>query len=200
MRQQVLLCTGGIGSGKSFVVRALRELGAPAYDCDQAARTLYDRDPELLAAVVRLTGPDVLDASGRLDRAALADRIFRDRDLLLQVEALVHPAVLRDFAAWRAARPEPVVVLESAILLEKPIPPETYDYVLVVTAPEAVRVARVVARDGVTEAQVRRRMAAQWSDAERVARADFVLENDDRQPLLPALLLILEKIKEDGKN
>ena len=93
-----------------------------------------------------------------------------------------------------------MVVLESAILLEKPIPPETYDYVLVVTAPEAVRVARVVARDGVTETQVRRRMAAQWSDAERVARADFVLENDDRQPLLPALLQLLDKIKQDGKN
>ena len=71
---------------------------------------------------------------------------------------------------------------------------------LVVTAPEAVRVARVVARDGVTEAQVRRRMAAQWSDAERVARADFVLENDDRQPLLPALLQLLDKIKQNGKN
>ena len=91
-------------------------------------------------------------------------------------------------------------MLFRSILLEKPVPPEIYDYVLVVTAPEAVRVARVVARDGVTEAQVRRRMAAQWSDAERVARADFVLENDDRQPLLPALLQLLDKIKQDGKN
>ena len=200
MRQQVVLCTGGIGSGKSFVVRALRELGVPAYDCDQAAKTLYDRDPELLAAVVRLTDPGVLDASGRLDRATLAERIFRDGDLLRQVEALVHPAVLRDFAAWRAAQPEPVVVLESAILLEKPVPSGTYDYVLVVTAPEDVRVARVVARDGLAEVQVRRRMAAQWSDAQRVACADFVLENDDRHPLLPALIQLLEKIKEDGKN
>lgn len=200
MRQQVLLCTGGIGSGKSFVVRALRELGVPAYDCDQAAKTLYDRDPELLAAVVRLTGPGILDASGRLVRAALARRIFGDSDLLRQVEALVHPAVLRDFAAWRAARPEPVVVLESAILLEKPVPPGTYDAVLAVTAPEDVRIARVVARDGVAEADVRARMAAQWSDAQRAARADFILENDDRHPLLPALIQILEKLKEDGKN
>ena len=200
MRQQVLLCTGGIGSGKSFVVRALRELGVPAYDCDQAAKTLYDRDPELLAAVVRLTGPGILDASGRLVRSALAARIFGDSDLLRQVEALVHPAVLRDFAAWRAAQPEPVVVLESAILLEKPVPPGTYDYVLAVAAPEDVRIARVMVRDGVAEASVRGRMAAQWSDAQRAAHADFILENDDRHPLLPALIQILEKLKEDGKN
>ena len=200
MKRHVILCTGGIGSGKSVVVRTLNELGVPSYDCDRAAKELYDRDPELLADVVRLTDPGVLDASGRLDRAALAERIFRDGDLLRQVEELVHPAVVRDFTTWLAARPEPVAVIESAILLEKPQFNQMYDYVLVVTAPEEVRIARVMARDGVSEAQVRRRMALQWSDERRAACADFVLENDDRQAILPALLNMLEKISEDGKD
>lgn len=200
MRQRVLLCTGGIGSGKSVVVRALRALGFPSYDCDAAAKELYDRDRGLLAEVVALAGPGVLDEGGRLDRTALAARVFAEPGLLRQIEALVHPAVLRDFAAWRATQDAPWVVLESAILLEKPVPPGTYDRVLVVTAPESVRMARVIARDGVTEAQVRARMEAQWSDAQRVAKADDVLENDGRQALLPVLLPLIEKLKEDGKN
>lgn len=200
MKRHVILCTGGIGSGKSVVVRTLNELGVPSYDCDRSAKELYDRDPQLLADVVRITDPGVLDATGRLDRAALAERIFRDGDLLRKVEELVHPAVVRDFAAWLDARPEPVAVIESAILLEKPQFAPMYDSVLVVTAPEEVRIARVMARDGVSEAQVRRRMALQWSDERRIACADFVLENNDRQAILPALLNMLAKISEDGKN
>ncbi len=200
MKRRTILCTGGIGSGKSVVVRVFRELGIPSYDCDLAAKDLYDRDPVLLADVVRLVGSRVLDSEGRLDRSALAGRIFSDPQLLRELEALVHPAVLRDFARWRASRPEPLVVLESAILLEKPVPGGVYDYVLAVTAPEEVRVARVMARDGVTEAEVRRRMSLQWSDAQRAERADFVLENNDRPAILPAIMHIIEKLQEDGKD
>ena len=94
----------------------------------------------------------------------------------------------------------PLVLIESAILLEKPQFAGLYDYVVAVTAPEELRVARVVRRDGTDEVQVRRRMAAQWSDAERSAHADYILENNDRQALLPAIMAIIEKIKEDGKD
>lgn len=200
MTPRVLLCTGGIGSGKSVVVKAFHVLGVPSYDCDRVAKELYDRDPQLLAEVVDLVGRDVLDAEGHLDRSALARRIFADKALLAALEARVHPAVMRDFARWKAAQETPVVLLESAILLEKPQYAGMYDFVVVVTAPEAVRVARVIRRDGTDAAQVRRRMAAQWTDAARCAHADFVLENNDRQALLPAIMDILEKIKEDGKN
>ena len=200
MKQRVILCTGGIGSGKSVVVRALRELGCPSYDCDRAAKELYDRDPELLSGVVRLVGPEVLDAGGRLDRAALAARIFSDPALLEGVEALVHPAVLRDFAHWRAARKEPLVVLESAILLDRPVPPGVFDFVLLVTAPEAVRIARVMARDGISEAEVRRRMARQGNEAAWKGRSDLIVENDDRQAMLPVLMNMIEQLQENGKD
>ena len=202
MKRKVLLCTGGIGSGKSYVVQALNALGVPSYDCDEAAKELYDRDPALLADVVAVCGPAVLDTDGRLDREALAARIFPDAALLAAVEALVHPAVIRDFQRWADGLPVdvPLVVIESAILLEKPLPVRVYDSVLAVTAPESVRVARVMARSGMDEAQVRRRMAAQWSDEKRASRADFIVENDGRKPVLPVLLNILERINEDGKN
>lgn len=200
MNPRVILCTGGIGSGKSVVVKAFQTLGVPSYDCDRAAKELYDRDPQLLAEVVKLVGGDVLDAGGRLDRSALAAKIFADKSLLTALEACVHPAVIRDFEHWKQARESAVVLIESAILLEKPQFANLYDFVVVVTAPEEVRVARVIRRDGTDAAQVRRRMAAQWSDAARCAHADFILENNDRQALLPAILAILEKMKEDGKN
>lgn len=200
MNPRVILCTGGIGSGKSVVVKAFQTLGVPSYDCDRAAKELYDRDPQLLAEVVKLVGGDALDAGGRLDRSALAAKIFADKSLLTALEACVHPAVIRDFEHWKQARESAVVLIESAILLEKPQFANLYDFVVVVTAPEEVRVARVIRRDGTDAAQVRRRMAAQWSDAARCAHADFILENNDRQALLPAILAILEKMKEDGKN
>ena len=200
MKQKVLLCTGGIGSGKSFVIRAFNALGIPSYDCDAAAKELYDRDPDLLSGVVRLCGEDILDGEGQLDRAALAGRIFADPPLLGRVEALVHPAVIRDFRQWAEAQSAPLVILESAILLEKPLPGNLYDYVLAVTAPEEVRMERARRRDGLDEASIRRRMEAQWSDGQRAARADFVLDNDGRKPVLPGLLDIIERIKEDGKN
>lgn len=197
---RVILCTGGIGSGKSCVVRAFEVMGVPFYDCDAAAKDLYDRDPELLEEVVKLVGRGVIGEDGRLDRSALAGRIFADPALLASLESLVHPAVIRDFEKWKESREEPVVVIESAILLEKRLPGKVYDYVLAVTAPEDVRIRRVVLRDGTTEDKVRQRMAAQWSDGQRAACADFILENNDLQPMLPAIIEILEKIKEDGKD
>lgn len=196
----VLLCTGGIGSGKSVVVRLFQALDIPSYDCDRAAKELYDRDPQLLAEVAALCGEEVLDAEGRLDRAALARKIFGDAALLAALEDRVHPAVIRDFEKWKEEQESALVVIESAILLEKPRFAGLMDYTVVVTAPEAVRIARVMRRDGLSEAQVRQRMAAQWSDEARLARADFVLENDNRQPLLPAVLEIIDKIKRRWKR
>lgn len=197
---RVILCTGGIGSGKSCVVQAFRTLGVPSYDCDRSAKELYDRDPQLLSEVVALAGPEVLDAEGRLDRAALSARIFADTRIRAGLEALVHPAVIRDFTRWKDAQEGPLVVIESAILLEKPQYASLYDCVVTVVAPEEVRIARVVARDGVTEDQVRRRMAAQWDDAARSAHADYVLENNDRQAMLPVLIDIIEKEKRRWKR
>jgi len=196
----VILCTGGIGSGKSVVTRLFRELGVPSYDCDRAALSLYDRDPQLCAAVADVAGADVLDAAGRIDRRALAGRIFADASLLSAVEALVHPAVIRDFEAWKAVQDSVLVVIESAILLEKPRFAGVMDVTVAVTAPEAVRIARVIARDGVSETQVRQRMATQWDDAARAAHADFILENDDRMALLPAVMDIIDKTNRRWKR
>lgn len=196
---RVILCTGGIGSGKSYVVEAFARLGVPSYDCDSAAKDLYGRDAQLLEGVVGLCGREVLDASGELDRRALAGRIFADRSLLAKVEALVHPAVIRDFERWKAAQEAlgaHLLLIESAILLEKPLPVKVYDEVLAVIAPEELRVQRVMARESTSEAEVRRRIALQWSNERMAQCADYVLNNDGRHELLPEIIRIIENGKD----
>lgn len=190
---KVILCTGGIGSGKSYVIRLLNELGVPSYDCDSRAKMLYDEDPQLLDDVARIAGTQVL-CEGRLDRTALASAIFTDSTLLTRIESVVHPAVSRDFDKWKADKEVPLVLIESAIMLEKPSLSGLYDYVLAVAAPEEVRISRAIARDGSTQEQVRARLANQWSDAQRAENADFVVNNDGKSAILPQILIFLNRI------
>ena len=170
-RPVILGCTGGIGSGKTYVVKAFEGLGVPGYDCDARAKELYDEDAGLLADVAAIAGEDVI-VDGRLDRGRLAARIFSDRDMLARIESFVHPAVTRDFYRWLEVQNSKLVIFESAILLDKPYLRDMADFVLVVTAPEELRIERVMARDGLPRDAVERRMANQMSDAERRAMGD----------------------------
>lgn len=174
--------TGGIGSGKSLVASILRVYGFPVYDSDTRAKSLYDEDAALRADMVRLFG-DQIYVDGRLDRKRLAATVFADAGKLAQLDALVHPAVFRDFARWCAAHSERVLFVESAILLQTDFR-TLVARVVVVDAPADVRVARAMQRDGTTESAIERRMSAQLSSDEMRAQADFVIENDGQQSLL----------------
>ncbi|MBR3527051.1 MAG: dephospho-CoA kinase [Bacteroidales bacterium] len=188
----IIGCTGGIGSGKTNVVRTFESLGIPGYDCDTRAKELYDEDPELLAEVARIAGDDVI-VEGRLDRSRLAARIFSDRDMLSALESVVHPAVIRDFSRWLQEQNTKLVIFESAILLDKPYLREIADFLLLVTAPREVRIARVMARDGLSREAVEGRMANQMDDVQRSRMADYTIETNDRDAILPQLLSIIQK-------
>lgn len=192
---KVILCTGGIGSGKSFVVKAFAALGVPGFDTDRCARNLYDEESGVLEKIVQAAGRDVI-TGGRLDRKELSRRIFAEPSLLEKVETVVHPAVVERFRRWQRDCGAPVVVIESAVMLQKPSLRDIPDYVLYVTAPRAVRVRRVMERDGLSEEEVSLRIACQ---EDLSSRADFVIETDDRQMILPALMDIIEKLK-NGKD
>lgn len=188
----VILCTGGIGSGKSFAVRIFNALGVPSYDCDGRVKDLYDEDPVLASEVDSAAGGGLI-AGGRLDRKRLASVIFSNRDILGKVEALVHPALAADFARWRAVHKGPVVI-ESAILLEKPALARIPDIVVSVTAPLETRLQRVMSRDSATREEVMRRIANQMDDRRRAEASDFVINNDGKAALLPQILDIMNKI------
>ncbi len=185
--------TGGIGAGKSVVRQLFSVLGVPTIDADARAKWLMAHDQPLRAALIAEFGPHVYTPDGQLDRAALAERAFADPSTLTRLNALVHPAVGRDFAAWlsqQARAGAAYIIKEAAILFEADIA-RSLDLVITVAAPEAVRLGRVLARDPHrTAADVRAIMARQLPEEERQRRADVVLWNDGRQPLLAPVLAL----------
>jgi dephospho-CoA kinase len=171
--------TGGIGSGKSRVARRFRERKLPVIDADQLAREVVAPGTAGLSEIVAEFGPGVLDAQGALDRAALARIVFQDDAARRKLNAITHPRV-RELTAQRvselAATGEPLVCYEVPLLVESGMA-EALRPVVVVSAPEALQIARVVARDGASAEEARARIAAQMPLAEKVKVADFVIDN-----------------------
>lgn len=173
---KTVILTGPIGSGKSAVSALLRERGIPVYDSDTRTKQLYDRRPALVRRLEKALEAPIRTPEGKLDRGRLAAIIFGDDAAREKLESIVYPAVLQDFLRWRQRQEgAPFVVLESAVILSKPVFDGLADAVVVVTAPEDLRLRRVMQRDGMGEASVRERMSAQDFPWER---AGLVLRND----------------------
>ena len=174
MRRKTVIVTGLIGSGKSAVCALLRERGIPVYDSDARTKGLYDRRPALVGRLEEALGLPLRGTDGRLDRKALAARIFSDAAAREKLEAIVYPEVLADFKRWRARQKgAPFVVLESAVILSKPVFDGLADAVVLVSAPEEVRLRRVMQRDSLSAEAVRARMAAQVVPMEKVTATLF---------------------------
>ncbi|MBW3562316.1 MAG: dephospho-CoA kinase, long form [Actinobacteria bacterium] len=174
--------TGGIGSGKSTVARLLDERGAVVIDADRIAREVVEPGTEGLAAVVERFGEDILDPEGRMDRAAVAEIAFSDDQAREDLNAIIHPRVrqriaerLGEIAADERERNR-IVVLDVPLLVEGG-GDHGYEAVLVVTAPEEVRVRRLVEDRGMDPGDVRARISSQASDEERLAVATHVIGN-----------------------
>jgi dephospho-CoA kinase len=173
---KTVIVTGLIGSGKSAVCALLRKRGIPVYNADEKTKFLYDTHPSLVTRLEEALGQPLRGTDGRLDRPRLASRIFADAAARETVEGIVYPLVLADFRAWRSAQEgAPFVVLESAVILTKPLFDGLADAAVLVTAPEQVRLRRVMARDGLPEDAVRARMQAQEIPEDKV---DVTLVND----------------------
>ena len=185
--------TGGIGSGKSIAGRLFQALGVPVYDADTRARWLMEHDSELRQELVATFGPETYDPAGRLNRPVLAATVFRNPELLARLNALVHPHVGTDFERWATAKQQaghPYVLKEAALLFEAGSYKQL-DRIITVFAPLPVRQARVLRRDPHrSAADIQAIVAKQLSEDEKMQRANYVLTNDDVQPLLPQVLAL----------
>jgi dephospho-CoA kinase len=193
--------TGGLGSGKSTVAGYLRELGAEVVEADALGRALMGPRQAVYREIVRVFGPEVVGDDGRLNRARLADIAFKG-DRLQELNAIVHPAAIAAQRSWMEGvfrrDPAAVAVVESALIFEVERDARArgetegaladwrrrFDRVVVVTAPDEVKIARYAARSGAdgpgreaAAADARTRLAHQIPDAQKAARADYVLEN-----------------------
>lgn len=191
--------TGGIGSGKSTVAAGFEQLAVPVLYADRIAReTLAPHSPGL-AQVISQFGAHLLDPQGALDRAALGKQVFSNPQKRQKLEAIVHPLVQARFAQQCVEYQQQghaLLVYEIPLVIESGRTLE-FDQIISVLAPTATRIARVMARDKLSEALVRERMAAQASDRARVDAADFIVHNDTDlhalQHQIPALLSALKR-------
>lgn len=176
--------TGGIGAGKSTVSNILRSMGYPVYDSDIQARKLQNENLELKQKIQNIFGDNIYNESG-LDRPALSKIVFNNPELLAELNNIVHPVVLSDFEVWLQSNSQAkAVFIESAILFESGFNKQT-DKIILVTASEEIRIARVVKRDGISQEQVRERIRRQTSDEEKKKWADAIIFTDNQRNTLP---------------
>ena len=187
--------TGGIGSGKSYVCRLLEERGYAVYDCDGAAKRLIRSSPYIRRRLTALIGPDTYfekegEREGReyiLNKKAVAEFLLASEENAHAIDRIVHPAVFRDFIQSGMEWMESAIIYESGIY-------RLVDRVIVVTAPEELRIQRVMARDEISREKVLEWMSRQLPQEEVRQRADFEIVNDGQSDINPQLEEIIKEI------
>lgn len=183
--------TGGIGSGKSVICKVLEKLGHPVFYSDNVAKELIESDPIIIQGLTNLIGKELYD--GGFQKHILAQKIFNNSEIKQKVNQIIHPRVRLAFNVWKAAQNSPLVFNEAAILFETGMY-KKYDAVILVTAPQSIKMKRVISRDGSSEDDVKARMNNQWTDEEKIKLTDFIIVNDDKLPVLPQVDNVISNI------
>lgn len=192
--------TGGIGSGKSLVSKIFHCLGIPIYDADSRAKNIMTTDGILISQIKKEFGALSYHADGSLNRSLISESVFNNPDRLAALNKLVHPRVGEDYKNWVNAHNTCPYVLKEAALLFESNSSYDLDKVIVVNAPEDLRIQRVLKRDPQrTEQQVRDIIKNQMKEEEKLKRADFIIVNDEHGMIIPQVLRIHNEILGSGK-
>jgi dephospho-CoA kinase len=184
----VIGITGGIGSGKSIVCKLFSCLGISIYDADTRAKWLTNHDTTIRNKVIDLLGPEAYNSDGEYNRPYVASVVFHNESLLKELNAIIHPVVLRDTDAWMAARINDAYVIKEAAIMNAAGDKNNLDCVVVVQAPVGLRIKRILERDQRSESEIRAIIERQVSDEKREAIADFIILNDENSALIPQVL------------
>ena len=190
--------TGGIGSGKSIVCRVFHTLGIPVFDADQSARYLMEHDPELIHKISSLLGEQAY-ANGKLNRQFVAKLVFAQPALLDALNAIVHPATTLYAAEWHSRQNAPYTIKEAALFFEVGTDKDM-DIMVGVSAPFDLRLARAMSRNGLSRAEVISRMEKQIDEEQKMNLCQFVIVNNDIQPILPQVLSLHQQFLEQSTN
>ena len=171
----IVALTGGIGSGKTTVANMFKNLGVPVYDSDKEAKNLMMSSKKLRKDIKALLG-DLAYKDKTLNREYIAKKVFKDKGLLKQLNEIVHPAVRKDFLKWAKKQGAAYVIQESAIVFENK-QEDFYDKIILVTAPQEIRLERVIERDNVSKSKIMDRMGNQLDDEDKIKMSDYVIDN-----------------------
>ncbi|MBS7563616.1 dephospho-CoA kinase [Mucilaginibacter sp. Bleaf8] len=182
--------TGNIGSGKTTISQVFELLGIPVFYADNEAKKVMTADAILIAALRETFGPEAYLADGTLNRKYIAGIVFNNEAELKKLNALVHPAVFRAFDNWVLQHAHaPYVLKEAAILFESGSHKDC-NYTILVTAPDAMRIDRVMQRDHITQQEAESRNAKQMPQEQKAALANFIIANDNTQLVIPQILAL----------
>jgi dephospho-CoA kinase len=181
--------TGGIGSGKSLVCKIFQHLGVPVYDADSHAKKLMTTDGILVSGIKKEFGDLAYNADGSLNNVYLANHVFHDEKKLQLLNSLVHPRVANDYMNWVAQNRNSDYLLKEAALLFEAKTNQVLDKIIVVSAPEELRIKRVLNRDKHrTAEQIKEIVEKQMPEDEKLKRADYIIVNDETKPVIPQVL------------
>ncbi|MFV0218593.1 MULTISPECIES: dephospho-CoA kinase [Empedobacter] len=168
--------TGGIGSGKSTAAKFFEELGIPVYNSDTRAKTIQNENSEVKVKIIAAFGEEAYNENG-LNKPYLSKQVFQNNEKLKLLNSIVHPAVFQDFEDWKKAQKSDIVMKEAAILIESGSYKDC-DVVISVVVDIETRIARTIERDGLSREEILARINNQISDEERIAKSDFIIDNN----------------------
>lgn len=169
-------------------------MGYPVFFSDQEAKAILVNNSNVKQQIIALFGTNAYLENGQLNRKHLSNQIFNDKDLLAQMNQIVHPAVRAAFKDWTARQSSDIVFNEAAIIFETGIY-KNYDHVVLVTAPKDTKLKRIQKRDNASIEDIEKRMNAQWSDEQKKSLASFIINNDNNVMLLPQINKIITQIE-----
>lgn len=184
--------TGGIGSGKSVVSKLLTTYEIAVYDSDTRAKSLMETDDKIIHSITQIFGKEAY-TDGKLNRRFVAEEVFASSSKLLQINTIVHSAVIDDFSRWAELQAADILVFESAIIFENGLE-KYFDKIIAVVAPQKLRIERVKRRSGMSRKEILNRIKNQTSSKTLRQRADYVVINDDRTAIIPQVERILKSI------
>jgi len=191
--------TGGIGSGKSYVCDIFKRLGIPVFHADKVSQEIVEADSIVKKQIVDLFGPEIY-LEGKLNRKAVSEAVFKEKELLEKINSIIHPAVFSQFKIWTNKYANRAYILKEAAIIFESGGEKYLDFVITVSAPEELRIARVIKRDMAERNNVLARIKNQWNDEQRLKKSDFVIVNDEKTLLLPQIIKIHKNLIEKSGN
>jgi dephospho-CoA kinase len=195
---KIIGLTGGIGSGKTTIANYFYSLGIPIYIADDEAKKLMN-SVEIKDAIINTFGEAIVE-NGNLNRGKLAKIVFDNPEDLKKLNAIIHPAVKSHFKKWLLQHEKAMYIIYEAAILFESGSFKNCDYIITVTAPIESRIERVIKRDNTSKEKILKRIAAQWTDAQRILKSDFIIQNDNNKETQQQIQKILNFLKIKQKD